>query len=216
MKPGKLASMPTIKRLPSYLLVVEAAAAEGKDFISGTTIAEELELEPIQVRKDLAITGIVGRPRVGFPVLKLIDAINAFLDWNRTHRAVVVGAGNLGTALMGYAEFPRHGLHIVAAFDPDPAKIGHPIGYIPVYGLDELGSRIKTIGADIAILTVPSPHAQSVTDLLVQAGVGAIWNFTNVKIRVPAHVAVQKEDLSSGFAVLAVKMRAEQLRSQDG
>jgi redox-sensing transcriptional repressor len=207
MKPMKLASQPTIKRLPSYLHVVEAAAQEGRAYISGTVIAEELELEPIQVRKDLAVTGIIGKPRIGFPVNELIDAINRFLDWHEVHHAVLVGAGHLGSALMGYAEFPRHGMHIVAAFDPDPAKIGAVINDVPIYSLDELTDQIRQREVDMAILTVPSPHAQAVADLLVQCGIRAIWNFTNVKIKVPEDVVVQKEDLSSGYAVLSVKMK---------
>ena len=207
MKPMKLASLPTIKRLPSYLHVIEAAAREGRQFISGTVIAEELELEPIQVRKDLAVTGIIGKPRIGFPVQELIDAINGFLDWNRVHNAVLVGAGHLGSALLGYAEFPRHGLHIVAAFDPDPAKIGDVINGVPIYSLDELTDQIRSKDVAIAVLTVPSPHAQAVADLLVNCGITSIWNFTNVKIKVPSNVVVQKEDLSSGYAVLSVKMR---------
>ena len=210
MKPMKLASLPTIKRLPSYLHVVEAAAREGKQYISGTVIAAELELEAIQVRKDLAVTGIIGKPRIGFPVGELIQAINSFLDWNRAHNAVIVGAGHLGSALMGYTEFPRHGLHIVTAFDPDPKKIGTTINGVPIFSLDELPEQVRSRGIDLAILTVPSPHAQAVADLLVQCGVRAIWNFTNVKIKVPDEVVVQKEDLSSGYAVLSVKMRVHQ------
>jgi redox-sensing transcriptional repressor len=207
MKPMKLASLPTIKRLPSYLHIVEAAAKEGREFISGTVIAEELELEPIQVRKDLAITGIIGKPRIGFPVEELIEAINSFLQWNRIHNAIIVGAGHLGSALMGYAEFPRHGLRIVGAFDPDPDKIGGTINGVPIYGLDELTAKIKGGEVDLAVLTVPSSHAQNMTDTLVECGIKAIWNFTNVKIKAPEDVIVQKEDLSSGYAVLSVKMR---------
>ena len=210
MKPMKLASLPTIKRLPSYLHIVEAAAREGRQFISGTVIAEELELEPIQVRKDLAVTGIIGKPRIGFPVEELIQAINSFLDWNQVHNAVLVGAGHLGSALMGYAEFPRHGLHVVAAFDPDPTKIGQVINGVPIFSLDELTEQIRDKDVAIAVLTVPSPHAQAVADLLVKCGITAIWNFTNVKIKVPENVVVQKEDLSSGYAVLSVKMRVSQ------
>jgi redox-sensing transcriptional repressor len=211
----KLASQPTIKRLPSYLHVVEAAAQEGRDYISGTVIAEELELEPIQVRKDLAVTGIIGKPRIGFPVNDLIEAINRFLDWHQVHNAVLIGAGHLGSALMGYAEFPRHGMHVVAAFDPDPAKIGQVINEVPIYSLDELTEQIHRRAVDLAILTVPSPHAQAVADLLVQCGIKAIWNFTNVKIKVPEDVVVQKEDLSSGYAVLSVKMKLFQRDSAD-
>ncbi len=207
MRASKLASLPTIKRLPSYLHVIENAAREGRTFISGTMIADELELEPIQVRKDLAITGIVGKPRIGFPVQNLIEAIYGFLHWDTCHRAVIVGAGSLATALMGYPEFPRRGLSIEAAFDTDPAKVGRVINGKPVYHLDKLAERVEKLSASMAILTVPSQSAQDVAEQAIMAGITAIWNFTNVKLKVPPQVIVQKEDLSSGYAVLSVKIR---------
>lgn len=210
MREFKPASLPTIKRLPSYLHVVENAVEEGKEYISGTVIAEELELEPIQVRKDLAVTGIIGKPRIGFPVNALVDAINTFLDWNRRHAAVIIGAGHLGSALMGYTEFRRHGLYIVAAFDADHEKIDHSINGVPVYSMDQLAPQLAESGARLAVLTVPSPYAQEVADQLVESGITAIWNFTNVKIKVPESVLVQKEDLSSGYAVLSVKLRTQE------
>ncbi len=202
----KLSSLPTIKRLPAYLHIVEAAHREGKEYISGTVIAEELELEPIQVRNDLAITGIVGKPRLGFPVARLIDAIERFLDWNNNHRAVLVGVGNLGTALMGYSEFSRHGLSILAAFDADPVKVGSVINNIKVLPVSQLSDKIAELDVELAILTVPSPFAQDMAETLMYAGIKAIWNYTNVKLKVPRDVIVQKEDLSSGYAVLSVKI----------
>ena len=207
MQSNKLSSLPTIKRLPSYLHVIENAHREGLEFISGTVIAEELDLEPIQVRKDLAITGIVGRPRIGFPVLALIEAIYSFLHWDQDHRAIIVGAGNLGTALLGYAEFPKRGLNIVGAFDVDAAKVGGEINGTPVYPLAELPKQLPALNCSMAILTVPSTSAQDVANLLIDSGIRAIWNFTNVKLKVPPGVIVQKEDLSSGYAVLSVKIR---------
>jgi redox-sensing transcriptional repressor len=202
----KLSSLPTIKRLPSYLHIIEAAQRDEKEYISGTVIADELELEPIQVRKDLAITGIVGKPRIGFPVGELIEAITHFLDWHHNHRAVLVGAGNLGTALMGYSEFTRHGLSILAAFDADPEKIGTEVNGISVSSFEDAKRLIPELGVELAILTVPSDFAQQVAEMLIHAGITAIWNFTNVKLKVPRGVIVQKEDLSSGYAVLSVKM----------
>lgn len=205
--PGlKLSSLPTIKRLPTYLHVVETAMRDGREFISGTVIAEELELEPIQVRKDLALTGIVGKPRVGFPVGGLIEAINRFLDWNNNHRAVLIGTGHLGTALMGYPEFRRHGMSILAAFDSSVEKIGTHINNIEVFDLQKLEAKISELDIELAILTVPSQVAQEICDLIVKSGIKAIWNYTNVKLKVPKNVIVQKEDLSSGYAVLSVKM----------
>ncbi len=207
MRTTKLPSLPTIRRLPSYLHVIEDAHRNGQKFISGTVIAEELDLEPIQIRKDLAITGIVGKPRIGFPVAELIQAIYAFLYWDQDHRAIVVGAGNLATALMGYSEFPKRGLSLVAAFDTDPTKVGRSINGTPVYALDEIGRRLPALQSSLAVLTVPSSSAQDVAEQIIEAGIRAIWNFTNVKLKVPSGVIVQKEDLSSGYAVLSVKIR---------
>jgi redox-sensing transcriptional repressor len=118
-----------------------------------------------------------------------------------------VGVGNLGAALLGYPEFQRHGLNILAAFDKDPDKIGAVIHGVTVLPVDTMEMQIRNFGVKTAILTVPSPFAQETADLLIKAGVEGIWNFTNVKLKVPGTVAVQKEDLSSGYAMLCVMMR---------
>lgn len=209
MAKQKISAVPSIRRLPSYLHIIRQSKDEGNEYISGTVIAQELHLEPIQVRKDLAITGIVGKPKKGYPVVALMAAIEHFLGWDEVQPAVLIGAGNLGTALSGYQEFQYHGLHICAAFDQDPAKIGKSIHGVPVFSLETMSIQIPNLGAKIAILTVPSAHAQDVTDKLVAAGITAIWNFTNVKLRVPDDVVVQKEDLTSGYAMLCVMMNTQ-------
>lgn len=198
------ASIPTIRRLPSYLQVVKRYKSEGYTVISGTVIAEELELEAIQVRKDLAVTGIVGKPRVGYPVVELISAIENFLNWDRGCRAIVIGAGNLGSALMGYQELKDHGLTLVAAFDMSIDRIGPRDNAPTVYPMNEMPEIVAKKEAKLAILTVPAKVAQEVSDNLVDAGIRRIWNFTNVRLRVPDGVLVMQEDLSSGYAVLTV------------
>jgi redox-sensing transcriptional repressor len=203
----KVSAAPSIRRLPSYLHLIRQFRREGGAYISGTLIARALNLEPIQVRKDLAITGITGTPKKGYPLGALIDAIERFLGWDSPRNAALVGVGNLGAALLGYQEFQRHGLNIIAAFDTAPEKIGSSIRGVPVLPADVMDSQIRGSGIKIAILTVPSPFAQETADILIKAGVEGIWNFTNAKLRVPAHVAVQKEDLSSGYAMLCVMMR---------
>lgn len=213
MAKQKIAAIPSIRRLPSYLNIIRQSRDEGNEYISGTVIAQELHLEPIQVRKDLAITGIVGKPKKGYPVVALMAAIERFLGWDLVQEAVLVGAGNLGTALSGYPEFQYHGLKICAAFDQDPSKVGKTIHGVPIYPIDGLKERIAGLGARIAILTVPSAHAQAVADALVAAGITAIWNFTNVKLKVPDEVVVQKEDLTSGYAMLCVMMNANKHES---
>jgi redox-sensing transcriptional repressor len=203
----KVSAAPSVRRLPSYLHLIRQLEGEGGSYISGTFIAQELNLEPIQVRKDLAITGITGKPKKGYPVKALINAIEEFLGWDVPRNAVLVGAGNLGTALLGYQEFQRHGLNIIAAFDKNPQKIGTTVHGVPVLPVDALDVQVRGFGVKTAILTVPSPFAQETADILIKAGVEGIWNFTNVKLKVPGHVAVQKEDLSSGYAMLCVMMR---------
>jgi redox-sensing transcriptional repressor len=202
----KVSYAPSVRRLPSYLHIIRQAERSHDFYISGTVIAQELNLEPIQVRKDLAITGIVGKPKKGYPVEELIKAIERYLGWDQSHEAVLVGAGNLGSALMGYQEFQRHGLHFVAAFDTDPQKVGAQVHGVAVRAMDDLEAAIKEIQAEIAVLTVPSAFAQSTAEVLVRAGITSIWNFTNTKLKVPDSIVVQREDLSSGYAMLSVQM----------
>lgn len=203
----KVSFAPSVRRLPSYLHIIRQSQKNGDAFISGTVIAQELNLEPIQVRKDLAITGIIGKPKKGYPVNELIAAIDRYLGWDQNHRAVLVGSGNLGSALLGYPEFKRHGLDILAAFDSDPAKIGTRIHDVEVFPFGKATEMIRGMSVEIAILTVPSPYAQGTCDTLVAAGITSIWNFTNTKLKVPDHVVVQREDLSSGYAMLSIMMQ---------
>lgn len=205
----KIPAVPSIRRLPSYLHLIKQADSNDMEYISGTAIAEELQLEPIQVRKDLTITGIIGKPKKGYPVKKLIKAIESFLGWNKENIAFVIGAGSLGTALSGYAGFREHGLRICAAFDTDKLKIGKKVHDVPIFSMTDIKEKVKIYKPVIAILTVPSPKAQKAADDLVAAGIKAIWNFTNVKISVPEFVLVQKEDLSSGYAMLGVMINSK-------
>lgn len=203
----KISFAPSIRRLPQYLHVIRQFESTGGEYISGTLIANELNLEPIQVRKDLAITGIIGKPKRGYPASELIKAIEHYLGWDISHKAIVVGAGNLGSALMGYQEFRNNGLDIVAGFDADPTKIGSRIHGVQIHNIDSLDEIVAQIKPEIAILTVPSPFAQSSCESIVKSGIKSIWNFTNTKLKVPDYVSVQREDLSSGYAMLSVMMQ---------
>lgn len=209
MAKKKIPAAPSIRRLPSYLHIIQQVLKDGNEYISGTVIANELNLEPIQVRKDLAITGIIGKPKRGYPVKALITAIEHFLGWDSSRNAVLVGVGNLGAALINYQEFHDHGLNLVGAFDNAPEKVGTNINGIEIFHYDNMADKVKDMEAKVAILTVPSAHAQETADALVKSGVEAIWNFTNVKLKVPEKVAVQKEDLSSGYAMLCVMIQTQ-------
>ncbi|QEN07295.1 redox-sensing transcriptional repressor Rex [Oceanispirochaeta crateris] len=199
----KVASIPTIKRLPSYLNLVKRASQEGVEIISATNIAKELDLEPIQVRKDLAVTGIIGKPRIGYNVNELFQAIQSFLNWDKKHKAIIVGTGNLGSALMKYGELKNHGLTIVGIADASPEKIGTEKNNLTISDVNDLPALIKKTGATMIILTVPPSEAQNVAEVINDTDIKAIWNFTNVKLKVSDRILVLMEDLSSGYAVLS-------------
>ena len=209
MPKEKIAAAPSVRRLPGYLNIVRAFQEEGRQYISSAAIANELDMDAIQVRKDLAITGVFGRPQKGYPVDALLAAIERFLGWDTLRDAVLVGVGNLGAALLGYREFNLHGLAITAAFDADRRKIGAAIHGVKIMNSRTMDIQIPRLDVKIAILTVPSDHAQGTADVLVNAGIEGIWNFTGMKLLVPNHVTIQNEDLSSGFAMLCIKMHTK-------
>lgn len=196
----------TIRRLPQYMPLLKEALAAGEESISSTKIAEVFDLDPVLVRKDLAGIGITGQARVGFPIRELIRGIEHFLGWDKVSEAFVVGAGNLGRALAGYAGFEQHGLKIVALFDTDPDKIGKTIAGKPVLNLSQFGSLVKRMHVPIAILTVPAQAAQTAANEAVQAGIRAIWNFTPTKLTVPDSVIVERVDLAASLAVLSSRL----------
>ena len=198
--------LPTIKRLPIYLRVLEQLHNQNYKMISATDIASLLALTPIQVRKDLAYVGVEGKPKVGYPILQLIKGIKVFLGWEKTTEAFLIGAGALGSALMGYSGFKASGLSIVSAFDVDPTLIGTEVNGKKIVNLTKLPDLVERMKIKMAILTVPQAQAQEVTDILVDAGVKGIWNFSSPLLNVPKDVIVQNENIASGLAVLSSKM----------
>ncbi len=200
-------SIPTIKRFPSYLRLLRQYKEDGEVWISATKLAGDLGLTAIQVRKDMAGTGVEGKPKVGFKIDELIRAITENLGWDNTTDAIIIGAGHLGVALARYEGFSTYGLRIVAAFEKDQNKVGLPIGRTFVRSMDELKVFVREKDIHIAVITVPADSAQEVADVLVDAGIKAIWNFAPKDLRLPSHVVLQRTDLATSFAVLSAKCR---------
>jgi redox-sensing transcriptional repressor len=205
--------LPTIRRLPGYLRFLRTLKARGREVVSCTHVADELGLTSIQVRKDLSLTGIVGKPRVGYSVAELIDTLEEFLGWKNTSDAFLVGAGSLGRALLGYDGFQEAGLNLVAAFDVNPAKVGTPIHGREVLALEQMHGLAARMHVLIGVLTVPATAAQDVATLMVMAGMRAIWNYTPVTLEVPDNVIVEDVKLTSSLAVLSSRL-GELLRSE--
>lgn len=196
----------SLRRLPQYHHYLVELQGRGVRQVSCSVIGRDLNCIPVQVRKDLQFTGIIGKPKTGYSVAELVQAIEAFLGWNHVNEAFLVGAGNLGTALLGHERFSKFGLRIVAAFDTDPAKIGSLIHGKAVLPLGQLIGLAQEMSIHLGIITAPAEVAQGVADEMVKAGILAIWNFAPVRLRVPAHIFVHQEDLYSSLASLSWKL----------
>ena len=203
---------PSLSRLPQYHHYLVELEARGISQVSCSVIGRDLGCVPVQVRKDLQYTGIIGKPKTGYSVSELILAIETFLGWNNINEAFLVGAGNLGTALLGHERFSKFGLRIVAAFDTDPAKIGQWIHEKAVLPLDKLADLAPRMSIHLGIITAPAEVAQAIADEMVKAGILAIWNFAPVRLKVPEHIFVHNEDLYSSLASLSWKL-AKRLRA---
>lgn len=178
----------------------------GVSIVATPELARYMNLGEIIIRKDLAITGVTGQPGVGYKIPELIDAIKSYLNWDNVSKAVLVGAGSLGSALLGYEGFREYGLKIVAAFDVNPQKIGTEIHGYKVFDISRLQEQISLQQVRMGIICVPAAYAQEVADKMVDGGIRGIWNFANVSLKVPEEVVVQREVIAGGLAVLSVKM----------
>lgn len=196
----------TITRLSVYSRFLERMDRQGVVTISSGEIAEGVGVSPAQVRKDLAYFGEFGTRGVGYNVKDLMRYTLKILGLTRPWTVVVVGAGNLGTALSTYRGFRDRGFYIVGVFDNDLTKIGKRIQDLEVYPLEKLPEIVARHGVKIGILAVPGEAAQEVADLLVQNGVEALLTFGAVVLNVPEHVVVRNVDLSVKLEILTFNL----------
>jgi len=196
-----------LKRLPGYLDYLKGMPEGGSAYISATALATALGLGDVQVRKDLALVSNGGRPKVGYLRERLIEDISQFLGYDNTTDAILVGAGKLGQALLGYNGFEAYGLNILAAFDEKPVLDETDDGK-PIYSIDKLESFCCNNKILMAIITVPAQYAQKVCEQLISCGIKAIWNFAPVHLDVPDNILVQNENMATSLAVLSMHLQA--------
>lgn len=196
----------TITRLSVYSRFLERMDRQGVVTISSGEIAEGVGVSPAQVRKDLAYFGEFGTRGVGYNVKDLMRYTLKILGLTRPWTVVVVGAGNLGTALSTYKGFRDRGFYIVGVFDNDLTKIGKRIQDLEVYPLEKLPEIVARHGVKIGVLAVPAEAAQEVADLLIQNGVEALLTFGAVVLNVPEHVVVRNVDLSVKLEILTFNL----------
>lgn len=192
-----------VARLPLYLHYLKTLNHGSSATISSATIAKAVGLGEVQVRKDLAMVSGGGKPKVGYYRKELVADVMEVLDCKRVKKAVIVGAGRLGTALLSYEGFGEYNLDIVAAFDVDESKIGGECHGKKIMALSELNSYCKENEVGIGIITVRERDAQTVCDMLIDSGVTAVWSFAPVKLEVPNGIYLKEENLAGNLAVLA-------------
>jgi redox-sensing transcriptional repressor len=193
----------TVARLAVYLRVLSALADGGRSTVSSGELAAAAGVNPAGLRKDLSHLGPCGVRGVGYEVATLRDRISRVLGVERSRACVLVGIGNLGSALADYAGFGSRGFEFVGLFDAATGRIGQHIGGLTVRPIDELEAVVTATQASIGVITTPAEVAQSVCDRLAAAGVRSILNFAPVTLTAPAGVDVRKVDLSVELQVLA-------------
>ena len=185
-----------VSRLSLYLRELQRLEAAGQQTISSGQLGTLLGFSDAQVRKDLGFFGQFGYPGVGYRCDELIRAMRDILGTNHPWPVVMVGVGNLGQALLGYRGFGRQNFSIHAAFDADPAKVGHTIQGIRVRHIDDLPDVVKSSGIRLGMIVVPAEHAQAVAERLVSAGIEGIVNFAPVTLSLPPQVQIVAVDLA--------------------
>ena len=200
-------SKAVLKRLPGYLAYLRSIPEGSSPYISATALAGALGMGEVQVRKDLAMVSDGGRPKIGYLRESLIEDISQFLGYDNTTDAILVGAGKLGQALLGYKGFEAYGLNILAAFDAEPSA-DHTDEGKPIYPMSQLHNFCRANKVLMGIITVPAKHAQSVCDQLIACGIKAVWNFAAVHLDVPENILVQNENMATSLAVLSMHLEA--------
>ena len=193
----------TVARLATYLRVLSSIAERGVGTVSSEELAVAAGVNSAKLRKDLSFLGSYGIRGVGYEVGTLTEQISRALGLN-VHRSVaLIGVGNLGQALAGYAGFASRGFRVAALVDADPARIGQTVRGLEVRDVADLAEIVAELGITIAVLAVPATAAQEVCDRLVDAGVTSILNFAPVVLNVPSHVDLRKVDLAAELQILS-------------
>ncbi len=187
---------PAVRRLSLYLRQLEGFKRKDRRTISSKQLGESLGLTDAQVRKDLGYFGQFGHPGIGYRVDELIAQLRKILGTDRIWSVLLVGAGNLGRALLAYKGFERKGFKLTAVFDADANKVGKKYGGFVIQSISELAATVQKSAIRMGIIAVPADHAQEVADLLVAAGVRGILNFAPVSLTVPPEVGMASVDLA--------------------
>jgi len=205
LKPFKI-SEAVVRRLPIYLRFLNELSLSNIQTVSSQDLGEKLDLNPAQIRKDLAYFGEFGRKGVGYNVDYLIEKIRQILKLDKTMNVALVGTGNLGRALCNYNTYTKDNMKIVAVFDADESKKGLQINQLTIQPMKALTETVERLGITVGIITVPAAEAQNVADQFVAAGIRGILNFAPIVLKAPPGVRVHHADFTAELLSLAYYM----------
>ena len=191
----------TIRRLPIYLRGLMLLSQQGVSSVSSGKLSDFVNINAEQIRKDFSYFGDFGTRGVGYDIERLSKQIKKILKLEAIRRVAVVGAGNIGSAVLAYPGFHTYGFDVAAAFDSDPAKVGRRINNVTVEDASDIDGLLAR-GIGLAIIAVPAEEAQSVADTLVKAGIKGILNFSPKRLSVPKNVKVITIDIATDLARL--------------
>ncbi len=199
-------SQAVIGRLPRYLRYLGELKDEGIERVSSQELSEIMQVTASQIRQDLNTFGGFGQQGYGYNVNFLHEEIRKILGLDKAHRLILVGAGNLGQALVNYTNFERRGFLFCGVFDKDPKVCGKEIRGLLVRPMEEMDSFVRKNGIDIAVLAIPKSSAVEVAGQLAACGIRGIWNFAHVDLKVPAHIQVENVHLSDSLMKLSYNL----------
>jgi redox-sensing transcriptional repressor len=216
MKPFKI-SEAVVRRLPIYLRFLNELSLSNIQTVSSQDLGEKLDLNPAQIRKDLAYFGEFGRKGIGYNVHYLIEKIRQILKLDKLMSVALVGTGNLGRALCNYNMYVKDNMKIVAVFDADESKKGMLINHLTVQPMRELAKTVQQLGITVGIITVPAPEAQNVADQFIASGIRGILNFAPVVLKTTPGVRIHHADFTAELLSLAYYMdHIKQSKDRDG
>jgi redox-sensing transcriptional repressor len=192
-----------VRRLPVYLRYLNVLHMQNVQTVSSSDLGQKLDLNPAQIRKDLAYFGEFGKKGIGYDVNYLIEKIRQILKLDQYIQVALVGAGNLGRALSNYNAFLKDNMKIVAVFDAMESKVGDKINNLTVQPMNEMKQTIKAKNIRIGIITVPAAEAQYVANEFIQSGIEAILNFAPAIIKVPNEIRIHHADFTTELQSLA-------------
>ncbi len=205
-KMDKKISLAVIKRLPRYYRYLGDLLDNGITRISSKDLSKRMNVTASQIRQDLNNFGCFGQQGYGYNVELLYDEIKKILGINKQYNLVIIGAGNIGQALVNYINFQKRGFNFIAMFDVNPRLIGMTIRGIEIYDIDTLEDFLKTHNVDIVVLTLPKNNAVKVSKIIIDCGIKGIWNFSHVDLKTPPNVVVENIHLTDSMMTLSYKL----------